>query len=372
MNGIIVESFNKDAVILTDEGLFVKVKNRNYEVGQTVTIKKSFMKVSKLMAGAASMAAVMTICTIGGFAYYTPTDYVSIDVNPSIEYSVNRFDRILDVKAVNDDGAEILADLKLDNMKLENAVKKTMDQLIAEGYLTDENGSVVITTSNDEIGQAKELAAELKQEVQTYLNGRDGIMADVKAEAVGMKRVEEAQKLGVTPGKLNLVEELQKSTSGAINEEEWLNMPVKDIKKAINENRKSSKDQAGQQDENTDQTNPDNALDPKDQTDKTWKHDDQAGSSSTDSKGNGSAGSKGTDSVNTEQTDPSSLPWADNWNNHKNDVQPPRIATAESIDFYDSQPLDENQKNNSNQNNKQNKADKSNSADNSDSSDANN
>jgi hypothetical protein len=41
------------------------------------------------------MAAALALFTTGHNAYYTPTDYVSMDVNPSVEYSVNRFDRIL-------------------------------------------------------------------------------------------------------------------------------------------------------------------------------------------------------------------------------------------------------------------------------------
>ncbi|HVI42480.1 MAG TPA: anti-sigma factor domain-containing protein, partial [Anaerovoracaceae bacterium] len=118
MKGIVVENNNKDAVILTDDGLFSKVKNNKYEVGQTIDIKENKRTGSKLIAGAASMVAALAVCTVGAFAYYTPTDYVSLDVNPSVEYSVNVFDRILDVKAVNDDGEEILSSLDLNNMTI--------------------------------------------------------------------------------------------------------------------------------------------------------------------------------------------------------------------------------------------------------------
>ena len=56
-----------------------------------------------------------------------------------------------------------------------------------------------------------------------------------------MERVEVARELGVTPGKLNLVEKLISSSDGSesINLEEWLDKPVKDIMKATIENRKS-------------------------------------------------------------------------------------------------------------------------------------
>lgn len=261
MKGIVIDINNKDAIILADDGLFTKVKNINYEIGQAIKIKENRKTGAKLIAGAAGMVAALAVCTIGAFAYYTPTDYVSLDVNPSVEYSINMFDRILDVKAVNDDGEEILSSLDLNNMTIGAAVKETLDKLMDDGYLTDDpNGGVVITTSNDELGEAEQLAAELEQEIQAYLDSREGVVAEVDAEAVGLERVQEARELGVTPGKLNLVEKLQTSTSGAINKEEWLNMPVKDINKAIKENRKQEKEKAREAFEEEDQMDRDDAA----------------------------------------------------------------------------------------------------------------
>lgn len=244
MKGIVVEINQRDAVILAEDGLFTKVRNEKYEIGQTILIKKNRKASAKWIAGAASMVAAAAICTTGAYAYYTPTDYVSLDVNPSVEYSINLFDRILSVKAVNDDGKELLSDLDLNNKTIEDGVRETLDKLIADGYLSDDPGSgVVITTSNDKFDQAEQLAAELEQEVRTYLESREGIAVEVDAEAVAPERVQEARELGVTPGKLNLVDQLQASTTGAIDKEEWLAMPVKEINKTIKENRKESVDQ---------------------------------------------------------------------------------------------------------------------------------
>lgn len=244
MRGIVVEINQNDAVVLTDAGIFEKIRDKQYEIGQTITIRENRKAVSRWVAGAAGMVAAAAVCTIGTFAYYTPTDYVSLDVNPSIEYSVNLFDRILSVNAQNDDGEEILSDLDLKNKLIEEGVKETLDQLIIDGYLTDAPDSgVVITTSNDKQDEAEQLAAELEQEVVAYLDGRDDVAAEVKAEAVRPERVQEAKELGVTPGKLNLVDRLQESTSGAIDKEDWLTRPVKEINKAIKENRRKFPEQ---------------------------------------------------------------------------------------------------------------------------------
>jgi hypothetical protein len=182
MKGMVVDINKKDAVILTEDGLFKKVENRNYEIGQTLQIgpgektglRRFVLKPvisSKLLTGLARIAAVIAIGTAGAFAWYTPTGYISLDVNPSVEYSVNMFDRILEVNAMNEDGEEILKDLRLKNKNIGEGLKETLDELIAEGYLADDPDSgVVIAASNE---KQKEAEKWLRVEAnQTYLEAR--------------------------------------------------------------------------------------------------------------------------------------------------------------------------------------------------------
>ena len=243
MKGIVVENNNKESVVLTEDGLFIKVKNENYEIGQTIRVKNNKKTFSKMVVGVASMAAAFVIFTIGGYAYFTPTDYVSMDVNPSIEYSVNMFDRVLDVKAVNDDGEKILENLNIDNENIVDAIEGTIDKLMTEGYITDDpNSGIIITTSNKDKKQAEKLAAKLDRDIQKYLDSQEGIAAKVDAEAVGLNKVKEARDRGVTPGKLKLVEQLEVVTNGAVDYNIWLEKSVKDINKEIKENKEIEKD----------------------------------------------------------------------------------------------------------------------------------
>lgn len=243
MKGIVLEYDKKDVIILTDDGLFKKIKNNNYAIGQAIEIERVQTAGKRFAAGIASMAAALMLTTVGSIAYYTPTDYISLDVNPSITYTLNTFNRILDVEAVNKDGEAILSELNLNHMSIDDAVRITLDELISEGYLNDnpDNG-VIITASNNKMENAEAMASKLEQEVKDYLATKERVVAEVKAEAVGKEKVQEAKELGVSPGKLKMVEKLQSSTSGSINRDEWLNKPVKEINAAIKENRKYDKE----------------------------------------------------------------------------------------------------------------------------------
>jgi biotin operon repressor len=215
-------------------------------------MKKEKTLNSKLIKKVAGIASVFALAAVSSFAYTTPTSYVSLDVNPSIEYSLNMFDKVLTVKAVNEDGQEIVANLEVKNLEISEAVQKTIDKLLQEGYITDdENAGIVIAISNDNEEKSEELATELEQETQEYIDEVDDseetAAVKVEVEAVGKARVEEAKTLGVTPGKLNLVEKLIASygdtkVKADYSEDElkdMLNMSVKEINKTIKENRKS-------------------------------------------------------------------------------------------------------------------------------------
>ena len=282
MKGIVLETNKNEAAVLYEDGTVSKIKNRHYEKGQVVNMNKKF----KLIAKTGSIAAALAISAVTGFAYTAPATYVSLDVNPSIEYKLNSFDRVISVVAVNDDGEKIVNELDLKNDKIAKAVSKTIDKLKKEGYLTeDEYSGIVIAVSNKNEEKSDELAKDIEDEInKDEENDEEEIKDDeeikdeeevkdeekdtdeedkdeeldeddekdtdeekddiqIVVEAVGRERVEEARKLNVTPGKLNLVQKLIASTDefDDINEEqlqELLELSVKEINKMTQAFRK--------------------------------------------------------------------------------------------------------------------------------------
>ena len=59
---------------------------------------------------------------------------VSLDVNPSLQYTLNRLGLVLSVEAVNGDGDEILAEVgTLSNRSIEDAIVITVRQITEDG-----------------------------------------------------------------------------------------------------------------------------------------------------------------------------------------------------------------------------------------------
>ncbi len=246
MKAVIVDIRDNFAAALSDDGRIYKIKNNNYTIGQEIKIKKQILS-NGFVKFAASAAAAIALLVVPAWAYYTPYSYVSIDINPSIEYSLNRFDRVLNVKAVNDDGDEILKEIDLKDQKnksIEDAINEVLNEVIEKGYLTKEDGGVIVVTSSKSQEKSNELTSKLKSSVEEKVK-KDAENSNVEVEAisVGEDRVLAARELGVTPGKLNLVQKLQERVGNPddIKIEEWLHKPVKEIMKATKEYKKEEK-----------------------------------------------------------------------------------------------------------------------------------
>ena len=290
MKAVVVEIKDNKAAVLSDDGRVIAISNQAYAVGQVIEVKHSGLSLVRKLAVYGASAAAVILLGFSSWAYASPYTYVSVDVNPSIEYSVNRFDRVLSIKGVNDDGEDIIEKIELKELKyqaIEKAVLETVEQITAEGYFTDDmEGGIVITTASEDEEKAEELAASLQQQVAEEVHRTEEDVL-VEANSLGLERVEEAKQLGVTPGKLNLVEKLQATAAdpASIDIEQWLDRPVKEIMKATKDNRLNESDSETviQKEENTSSDSDDNKAQAKVDR-KEQKQEKKAEESSKDHK----------------------------------------------------------------------------------------
>ena len=105
------------------------------------------MRIQKTIAAVCGMLLLVT--GIGGFWWMqTPVSYVSIDVNPSVELALNRFDRVVSAKAYNPEGEEILRELSLKGKKYIEAIDAVVESRVMKRYLTRQ-AEIVFTVAAD-------------------------------------------------------------------------------------------------------------------------------------------------------------------------------------------------------------------------------
>ena len=99
-------------------------------------------------AAAVCMICVLALGLEGYFWIQTPVSYISIDVNPSIELALNRFNRVISAEAYNEEAEEILKGLSLKWKNYTEAMEEIVDGKEMNVYLTDE-AELVFTVATD-------------------------------------------------------------------------------------------------------------------------------------------------------------------------------------------------------------------------------
>lgn len=97
------------------------------------------------------LACLLLLTFAGAFSYnsyFTETIYVDVDINPSMELTINRFDRIIGVYAYNKEGEDLLSKLNLMHQPYEKAVTMLTEAAIQNGFLID-GGLISVTFQSD-------------------------------------------------------------------------------------------------------------------------------------------------------------------------------------------------------------------------------
>ena len=205
MKAVVVEKHDGFIVALRDDGCFVRVKGKDYEIGDKITLKsaKNGM-LRKVVAAAAAFAVMVTAGGVGTNVYFAKEVYsvVSMDINPSIEYSLNRFDKVIAVRGVNTEGEQIAGEISASVIKgdISNALHATFDCLCEKAYITEDEANYMVigvysksAKKQESIGVA---VAEFSEE-ETKL-------CTVTAVNVTKEEKEAADSLGITAGKMIL------------------------------------------------------------------------------------------------------------------------------------------------------------------------
>ena len=99
----------------------------------------------------AAACLVLLLAGLGGYRYYfTPTTYLSVDINPSLELGVNRFDKVVSVRAWNEDGQELVDSLELNLLDYQEALERLVaSESIADRLAAGELLSITVAGENE-------------------------------------------------------------------------------------------------------------------------------------------------------------------------------------------------------------------------------
>lgn len=204
--GIILEIKEKYSLVLKDDSTVIRIKNKeNMEVGDTIifleedlyeltksrnTMKNKIIPILTIAAMLVLLVVPMVKNNNSGGVYAL----MSIDVNPSIEFELDKNKNIVNVYGINDDGKTInLEELK--GKTLEEGIK-ILETYLSKNYSDSKEGIVGFTfidkISNDKYeNEVKDTVSKgLNNTKFVYLKGTEEDIALAREKGVSLGRYE--------------------------------------------------------------------------------------------------------------------------------------------------------------------------------------
>lgn len=176
---------------------------------------------------AAAMACVLLVMAgwSGYSAYFTQTSAISIDINPSIELNINRFDKVISVETYNEDGYMTMSSMDVRFRDYRDALQQilaseNMAQYLTQDYLI----SITVFGMDDE--KSNEIITNLSSCAASYGSVHCAFGSPEEAAA--------AHAEGMSFGKYRAFLELQ-ALDPDVTVEEARGLTMRQIRNLINE-----------------------------------------------------------------------------------------------------------------------------------------
>lgn len=188
-------------------------------------MRKSRKKRIRLRRMVPAVACVLFLLlgVLGYQSYFTPTSVIGIDVNPSIELNINRFSKVVSVKAWNDGGQELADSLDVRFLDYTEAVEQILNSVEMKFY-RENNVLLTIAVMGSDAEQSNRMMAD----IQNCTAGRN----NTYCFAVSEEEMEAAHEVGLSCGKYRAYLRL-KELKEDVTAEEIREMPMRELRKWI-------------------------------------------------------------------------------------------------------------------------------------------
>jgi len=153
--GLVLEINSNKAIVLTNDGQFLEKKfiGKSPQIGSEIHLnlfQVNWRAWSKIGIAAVFALIFIPILVLQLFIYPQMTvAYVTVDINPSIELGINKYDKVTTVQGLNQEGVNLLNKIELKKLPVDEALEIVTEEAIKENYINiEKENTVIISYSN--------------------------------------------------------------------------------------------------------------------------------------------------------------------------------------------------------------------------------
>ena len=136
------------------------------------------------------MAACLCLLLLGSWVWQSPIGTVRMQINPDVLLSVNRFDRVVALEGLNEDGTALIDGYRAYGQEMKTVSDELADRAMELGYLSA--GGQITLTVDSEKGDWKTAAEELLLlELEVHFEQRVTVTVDGKRPSAGQESSED-------------------------------------------------------------------------------------------------------------------------------------------------------------------------------------
>lgn len=173
---------------------------------------------------AAAFTFLLVILFGGHWLYFTPIMTISIDINPSVELEVNRFNRVISVRSFNKDGMALTEELDMEFKNYTNVIEQILNnESIVE--LLSQNEVMTITVIGPDGVRSEQIMSEIEACAAEHHN--------TYCYFASSDEVAAAHAMGLSYGKYRAFLEIQ-SWDNEVTPAQIQNMSMREIRDLMN------------------------------------------------------------------------------------------------------------------------------------------
>ncbi|AFM02333.1 hypothetical protein Desde_4072 [Desulfitobacterium dehalogenans ATCC 51507] len=216
---VILEKNKNSITVLTGDGVFQTMKYKGaVEIGQEIQLPAPSR--APLWRIGASIAAVFLLTFMGIFGWNafqprTAVAMISLDINPSLQLTVDQKGEVLDLESLNSDAEQMIAGLSLKGKTWGEALNEIIKRSVDLNYLNEEESWVVVgyssvTPNKKELSDKPINTEAISKQVQEAVH-EHGLKPSVAVYELTSEQKKQAQETGLSLGEYALADTAQKA-----------------------------------------------------------------------------------------------------------------------------------------------------------------
>jgi hypothetical protein len=216
LKAVVLEKNGTLLTVLSSDGMFKKLRHKGpVEVGEEIQI--STANPVPVWRVGASVAAIFIMVFMGLFGWnafqpQTAVAMLSVDINPSLQLTLDRKGRVLELESLNPDAVQLLAGLPLKGEPWREALSQIIEQSVKLHYLNSEHTWVVVGYSPIDSGRNLTTEEINSEEIAKQIDSAaKGIKPTVAVYELTNEEQVQAREIGLSLGEYALVNTAKKA-----------------------------------------------------------------------------------------------------------------------------------------------------------------